>query len=279
VISAVVVSYRAMPLLARCLERLAEELPAGSETVVVDNASGDGTAEAVRRRFPGVRLLELPANLGFGGGVDRGVAAAGGDELLLLNPDAWPAPGAVAAMRAALAADPRVGLVAPQLRFPDGRPQFTWVPPTGVLGEAAQMARNRFEGRPWAHGRALRALLRPLGRPWYSGACLLLRRAAFEAVGGFDESLFLYFEDVDLCRRLERAGWRLVQERGATVYHLKGGSGDRGPDVELAYRRSQLAYYRKHRPRWERLLVTRRLRRRAERCADRELAARLLALL
>ena len=140
------------------------------------------------------------------------------------------------------------------------------------------MVRNRFESSPWAH-RVPPALLRPLlGPGWLTAACWLMRREAFEQVQGFDEAMFLYFEDVDLSLRLRHRGWKLRFVPEAAAFHIKGASelGFRG---EMLYRRSQLYYYAKHRPAWEQALLRRKLRRKFARRPDADERRQLLALL
>ncbi len=277
-ISILVVNHDGRDHLRHCLEQLASQEDRYGEIVVVDNASTDGSATMMRADFPRCRLLALDDNVGFGAANNRAAEAATGDRLLLLNSDAWLDAGALPLLSAALDADPRLALVAPELRYPDGRRQFAWAPETGVLGEATQMLRNRFESRSWAH-RVPPAWLRPiLGPGWFSAACVLLRRTAFEAVGGFDEGIFMYFEDVDLSRRLRHAGWHLSSVPGAVAYHVKGGSRPSGRG-ELEYRRAQLYYYRKHRPAWENRYLRLRMRRKFSRCPDPTLRADLLRLL
>jgi len=276
-ISVLIVNHDGRRHLHHCLERLAEAPSSHGEVIVADNASTDGSVEMVREEFPGVRLLELGENLGFGAANNRAAELARGDRLLLLNSDAWLEGDALERLSAALDADPHAGAAAPELRYPDGRRQFAWVPETGVLGEALQKVRNRFEGRGWAH-RPPPRWLPVLGRFWLTAACLLVRRQAFEEVGGFDEGYFLYFEDVDLGRRLRLAGWRLLPVPGAVAHHVKGGS-QRAGRAELEYRRSQLRYYRRHRPGWENRYLRRRLRRKFARVDDPELRRRLLDLL
>lgn len=261
VISAIVVSHDSERVLPRCLGSLAEAAGRGLEVVVVDSGSSDASPDLVRARFGFARVLELRENVGFGAAVNRGVAASTGESLLLLNPDAWPEDDALDRLAAALAADPRLGLVAPRLHYPDGRPQFVWAPDRGVAGEALQKARNPHEARRWSH-RPLERLLRLLGPGWLTVACALLRRQAFEQVGGFDERYFLYFEDVDLGMRLRRAGWRAAVVEGARACHLGGGGEPLSEDAMLHYRRSQLRYYRQHRPAWEARVLLWRLRRR-----------------
>ncbi len=277
-ISILVVNHDGRDHLHHCLEQLASQEDSYGEIVVVDNASTDGSAAMVRADFPGCRLLAQGDNVGFGAANNLAAEAAAGDLLLLLNSDAWLDDGALPLLAAALDADPRLALAAPGLRYPDGRRQFAWAPETGVFGEAAQMLRNRFESRSWAHRVPPRWLRPVLGPGWFSAACVLLRRTAFEAVGGFDEHIFMYFEDVDLSRRLRHAGWRLGSVPGAVAYHVKGGSRPSGRG-ELEYRRAQLYYYRKHRPAWENRYLRARMRRKFSRCSDPALREDLLRLL
>jgi len=256
-ISVIIVNHDGEAHLGRCLESLGGS---GTEVLLVDNASRDGSVGFVQDRFPDVQVLEQEENLGFAAANNLAAARAGGEALLLLNADAWLEPGALGLLEAALDDRPEIGLVAPRLRYPDGRRQFSWSPARGVFGEVLQKALNPFEAQAWPHGSLVRLLARLVGKPWYTAACVLVRAEAYRAIGGFDETFFMYFEDVDLCLRLEAAGWRLAQEPGAVVCHA-GGVASRAEVADL-YRPSQLRYYRLHRPRWEGRLVERRLRRR-----------------
>lgn len=284
-VSVLIVNHNGERHLERCLASLESESP--FEILLADNASGDGSVELVKRRFPEVRVLELGGNYGFGAANNRAAEQASGDLLLLLNNDAWLAEGALSVLVERFAGEPRLGLVAPQLRYPDGRLQTVWAPDVSVFGEAVRKATNRFEGRSFHHG-ALSKALRTFGAGWYSAACALLRREAFEAVGGFDERYFLYFEDADLCLRLRQAGWRLVEERSVVAFHEKGASAspvvqererDKEPArrAEVESRRSQLLYYRKHRPAWERRWLRNHLRRKYKQANDLEVQTRVLA--
>ena len=256
-ISVIVVNHENEAHLGRCLGSLEGS---GAEVILVDNASRDGSLSLVRDRFPEVVVLPQEDNLGFASANNLAAATARGEALLLLNADAWLEPGALGLLAAHLDSRPDVGLVASSLRYQDGRRQFSWSPARGVVGEAVQKMRNPFESRGLTHGRLASFLTRPAGRPWYTAACALIRTDAWRSVGGFDEGFFMYFEDVDLCIRLEAAGWRLAQETRAIAGHI-GGATERGETDEL-YRPSQLRYYRLHRPAWEARLVERRLRRR-----------------
>jgi N-acetylglucosaminyl-diphospho-decaprenol L-rhamnosyltransferase len=275
-IGIVVVTYEAVRHVARCLASLRPLTAAGHEVVVVDNASSDGSARCIRDDFAWARLIALDRNLGFAAACNVGAAATAREHLLLLNPDAWVDAGCVEALADALARDPRLGAVAPRLFYRDGRRQFSWEPTPSIAGEAARKLRNRFERWPIAH-RPARAAFRALGdRGWLTAACLMVRREAWDAVGGFDERYFLYFEDADLGLRLRRAGFRLGVEPRARAWHLSGAS--RSPAAEVHYRRSQFLFYREHRPRWENRALLRRSRRRFARVADSAQRAALLAV-
>lgn len=258
-ISVVVANHDGVEHLDRCLGSLGRPGP-DLEIIVVDNASSDGSLDLVRGRFPETRLLPQESNLGFAAANNIGAETAQGDALLLLNADAWLEARALGRLADRLESDHRLGLVAPRLRYPDGRRQFSWSPARGIIGEALQRMRNRFEGGFWAHGTPVRGISRLAGRIWYTAACVLIRSRAFHQIGGFDTGFFMYFEDVDLCVRLEKAGWRLAQETKAVVTHAGGFR--RNTAVDDVYRPSQLRHYRIHRPAWEARLLERRLRRR-----------------
>jgi GT2 family glycosyltransferase len=258
-ISVIIANHNGEEYLDRCLGSLGRPGPR-LEVILVDNASNDGSLDLVASRFPGVRTLPQENNLGFAAANNLGAKAAQGDALLLLNADAWLEPDSLELLADRLESDHRAGLVAPRLRYPDGRRQFSWSPARGVLGEVLQRLRNGFEARAWVHGTVARGIGRLTGRSWYTAACVLIRARAFQQVAGFDTSFFMYFEDVDLCVRLEEAGWRLVQESRAVVTHVGGFR--RNTTIDDLYRPSQLRYYRVHRPAWEARLVERRLRRR-----------------
>jgi GT2 family glycosyltransferase len=300
-VSALVVNHDAGDWIRRCLESLQaiaeawrsadagdSASAAGLEAVVVDNASSDGSTATVREfastALP-VRLVEAGRNVGFGAACNLAAAKSAGRHLLLLNPDAWIDEESLRRLVEAQESDDRLAVAAPSLSYPDGSPQFVWAPPVGVLGEAIQRFRNRFEQVGWNYG-LLPRLLRPsVGGGWYTAACLLVRRSAFEEVGGFDEGFFLYFEDADLCLRLRRAGFGLREVVGARAWHVRGAvtGGDRErrltPAAERFYRASQLRYYELHRPRWERAVLHRRLRRRFLAIRDEEHRRRMLGLL
>lgn len=243
-ISAILVSYNGRDHIGPCLSALASEMPPGGEIIVVDNASTDGTPEFVAREFPAVKLIAGGSNPGFAAANNRGAAEAEGRNLLFLNTDTVVWPGSINRLQAVLDMFPEIGAAGPALVHPDGSYQVSFGRRVGFLGQLLQKAvLNPF----WK--RALPRRIRPLHPGWLSAACCLVRRTAFEAAGGFDESFFLYFEDIDLCRRIRREGWRLLYEPRARVVHIGGGSTSARPaEARLEYRRGQWRYYAKHAP-------------------------------
>lgn len=210
-ISVVIVSYQTRELTLKCLRTLFEDLQASGishEVWVVDNASNDGSAAAIAREFPGVRLIASEKNLGFGKANNRAFAAARGEFLLLLNSDALVHRGAVAHLVEFLRAHPLVGLVGPRLLNKDGTLQVScwkFPSPARVWREALGVARV-FASHPrwgdyfrWAHDQTRSV-------DFVIGACFLVRRAIYERVGGFDEHFFLYAEETDWQKRIRAAG-------------------------------------------------------------------------
>lgn len=255
-LSVIIVNYNGGRFLTSCLEAVARQLRAVEhEVVVVDNGSTDRSLDLVRRGFPDVPLLPNGTNLGFAAAVNRGLAATTGRYVLWLNPDAVLLDEGMAELIRYLDAQPRVGIVGPQLVDPDGR---------------VQPSARTFPsyGWPLAHRRSIwtrlvpwnpytRRYLRTDADPariqevdWVSGACLLHRRALLEAIGGLDEGFFMYCEDVDFCLRAQQHGWAVHYHPGARVLHHIGGSTVTAERAMLVERhRSLWRYYLKHFPR------------------------------
>jgi hypothetical protein len=245
----VLVSHNTRDDLLRALGALHSHARVALEAIVVDNASADGSAEAVRRAFPAVHLIANAENVGFGRANNQALRLARAPFVLLLNPDCEVRPGAVEALIARLEAQPDVGAVAPRTLNEDGTPQVSFGPALGLLAEWRQ--RRLVDGVRRRDPRALAradALTRREHEPdWVSAACLLARAEALRAVGGFDEDFFLYEEDADLCLRLRRAGWRIVHSPTAEALHRLGRSTGQAPArTRLLYQESHLVYYGKH---------------------------------
>jgi N-acetylglucosaminyl-diphospho-decaprenol L-rhamnosyltransferase len=207
---AIVVTWRSESRVLGCLERLAEQ-EIEHRTWVVDNASGDDTVRLVRDRFPDVSVLELERNVGFGAAVNAGARAGDGDVLVLVNDDVELERGALAALLEPLEAE-RVGMVAGLSTIPG----TDLVDGFGIELDVTLAAYNRLRHR--RPDDVPGALLGP------SGGLAAYRRRAFEEVGGFDERLFAYGEDVDLALRLRLAAWEAAAEPTARGVHLGGAS-------------------------------------------------------
>lgn len=253
-LSIVVVSHNTRDLLRHCLESVTAALAGGGlawELIVVDHASTDGTLELLRAAFPDVQLIASAENRGFAAGLNRGLRVARGRALLLLNPDTEVAPGALRALLDRLAADPTTGAVGPRLHYPDGTVQESRrrfpTPLTPFLESTLVQRywrRNRVLDRYYVADRPATV---SQAVDWLYGACLLVRRAALEATGGFDESFFLYSEELEWFVRLRRAGWRAVYEPAALVVHHEGASSAETPARrQIAFHASKVLFYQRY---------------------------------
>lgn len=256
--SLIMLSFNTARLLRQSLARLidvAREIRA--EIIVVDNASHDGSAALVEAEFPEVRLVRAPHNLGFAGGNNLGAQHASGEFLVLVNSDAFIQPGSLASGIERMRQQPQVGLAGGLLIGRDGQPEPSarcFPSPLNDLlslsGLAARFPRSRFFGRfdrTWADPEQAAEV------DWVPGAFCIIRRAAIEQTGFFDERYFLYYEEVDLCRRLRRAGWTIAYWPDLKAEHWGGESSktvsgqkvsSHGRQLTLWRMRSGLLYYR-----------------------------------
>jgi GT2 family glycosyltransferase len=257
-LSIVIVTYNSRDDIDACLEALVRQPPRlDCEILVVDNASADGTAAAVRGRWPAVRVVDAGANLGFARASNLGVRQTSGDLILLLNPDTIVRPGAIDTLAATLDARVDAAAAGPRLVDVHGRPELSFGAMIGPFAELRQkvLVRGSERGLPFIRGCVERLTREPREADWVSGACLMVRRADAEAVGLLDERYFMYAEDVDFCAALRARGRRVIFTPAAEVVHLRGRAAASAPAAtETAYRRSQLAFYAKHHPRWAPLL-------------------------
>jgi GT2 family glycosyltransferase len=253
-LSIVIVSFNARDDVERCLRSLRASPPAvNHHVVVVDNASTDGTVQMVRRDYPNVPVIGLPKNAGFAAANNAGIRATTGDLILLLNSDTIVPAGAIDRLVARLDAHPDAAAAGPRLFDADGHAELSWGAMISPLAEARQKLTMRFYARRWGPiVRRIEAASRQERYvDWVSGACLLVRRPDAEAVGLLDERFFLYTEDVDFCAALRARGRRVLFTPDAEVVHLRGRSRAAAPAAAAAaYRRSHLAFYEKHHPRW-----------------------------
>ncbi|MCX6027723.1 MAG: glycosyltransferase family 2 protein [Chloroflexi bacterium] len=236
------------------------------EIIVVDNASADGSVEMVAAEFPWVRLIANAENRGFTGGNNQGLAVSAGRYVFFLNPDTVVVGDALATMVAYLDTHPEVGALGPQLRYGDGSLQSSCRRfPTfaTALFESTPLAWH-WPNNPWARRYRMENLtpstppsLRGKGDggiggdggtgvDWLVGAALMVRREALAQVGGFDEGYFMYSEELDLCRRIKQAGWRIVYLPAAQIIHYEGKSSEQLVAARhIRFQTSKVRYFRK----------------------------------
>jgi hypothetical protein len=230
-IAVVILNYRTPQLVNDCLASLAPEIEDGIEVVVVDNASGDGSADAIESEIDDkgwgawARILRSPVNGGFAAGNNLGIRATDADAYLLLNSDTIVRPGALRELRRAFSERPDAGLIGPQLEERSGSRDASTFRFIGPLTELVQAARTGPITRLLPHGEVRwQAGDTPFEPDWIGFACVLVRREVVDQVGMLDEGFFMYFEDIDYCRRVRGAGWRILYWPAARVVHLLGGS-------------------------------------------------------
>jgi GT2 family glycosyltransferase len=237
-VAVAVVSWNTRDLLERCLESLEPEARSGvAEVWVVDNASTDGSPDLVRERFDWIRLIASEENLGFGRAVNLVARQTESEWVAPANADIALRPGALDALLAAGERDPGAGVIAPRLVLPDGSTQhsvyaFPSIPFALVLHSGAAHLSRRLGDRMqligyWDTTRARRV-------PWAIAAFLLVRRTAWDQIGGFDERQWMYAEDLDLGWRLKHAGWATRYVPDAHVDHESSASTTQAWGVELA---------------------------------------------
>lgn len=250
-VAAIVVSYNVRELLLNGLASLDSARAQGllQEIIVVDSASSDGSPDAVRDRFPEIRVIEAP-NRGYGAGANLGMAATHAGYTLILNPDTVVPPATIQRLKTYLDEHPDVGVCAPRLRYPGGQ---------------LQPSRRRFPGRltpvfestvlqqwwpsnPWSRDYYVQDIPENAIQDvdWVVGACLLVRRAVIANVGGFDESFWMYCEEIEWCWRLQRHGWKTVYIPDVEIVHYEGASTSQDvPQRQLAFDRSRIELQRR----------------------------------
>jgi len=251
----VIVNYRSYEELSRCLSSLEPLRGRLATATVVDQESDSASAAAVARAFPWAVLLERRTNDGFATGINAGAAPGHAPFLLLLNPDCVAGADFVARLIDFAAAHPEAAIVGPRILNADGTIQGSarrfpgWS--TFIAGRSSWLTK-RFPKNPLSRWNlpALAEGAGPSRVDWVSGACMLVRRDAFEQAGGMDERFFLYWEDADLCRRLDELGWRTIYFPDAEVVHAGGRSSVHAYRESLAaFHTSALKLFRKH-ARW-----------------------------
>ena len=255
-LSIVVVSYNTATLLLRCLAAIEADHGPSREVYVVDNASSDGSPGRVAAEFPGVRLIENSANVGFSRANNQALRLSAGRHCCLLNSDAEPRPGALGALVAYLDAHPSVGLVGPRLINSDGTTQSS----RRRFPTRATAFVESFVLQPWFQGSRLLRLYYLSDVPddrdqevdWVTGACMVVRREAMEQSGLLDEQFFMYSEELDWCFRIKAAGWRVAYTPAAVVVHHESKSAEQNlAQRNILFNDSKCRYFgKRYGPAW-----------------------------
>jgi N-acetylglucosaminyl-diphospho-decaprenol L-rhamnosyltransferase len=251
VLDVVIVSYRCAEMLRRCLQSLREQAPIGGLRVtVVDNASGDGTTDVVRREFPEVGLIELEENVGFSAANNVVLRDTSAEYVLVLNPDTQVCAGTLDTLLRLMAADQRIGIAGCRLVQEDGTfdhaARRSFPTPASALGHFLRLGRSDRAPESLAAYRAPAVTQGPVDA--VNGAFMLMRRAMLDQIGLFDEGYWMYMEDLDLCYRAARAGWTTWYEPSVEAVHIKAGTSGHHRRLRLnyAFHYGMFRYYRTH---------------------------------
>ncbi|MCP4423364.1 MAG: glycosyltransferase family 2 protein [Chloroflexi bacterium] len=247
-LSIIIVSWNTRDLLEGCLASVYAHPPHGRfETIVVDNASSDGSVDMVRQKFPQVQLIAKEENVGFARGNNEAIPFCVGEYILLLNPDTVVKPEALAALTAFMDAHPNAGGAGSRLLNPDGSLQTSCYPAPQLTRELWRLFHldavypyGEYHMHKWPTNA-------PRQVDVLKGASLIFRRAILEKVGFLDGAYFMYSEEVDLCFRVQKAGWRLYWVPQSQVMHYEGQSTKQmAADMFLQLYLGKLMYFRKH---------------------------------
>lgn len=248
-LSIIVVNWNTRQMLANCLASIEATLQGfAHEVIVVDNGSIDGSQAMLKARFPRVRLIQNEENVGFARANNQALAVSAGTYALLLNSDALLSANAAKAMLDLAKAKPRAGIVGAQLLNEDGTFQASHTPFPSLRQEFMTLSGlGRLFCSGWYPSREAEEDKGPQLVDYVEGASLLVRREAFEDVGGMDEHYFMYSEEVDWCYAMKERGWEIWYHPAAKVIHLGGGSSyNRSTQRESDLYRGRVQFFRKH---------------------------------
>lgn len=247
-IAAVVVYYRTPRAVERCLDALRQSIAPIAETIVVDNSSHED-GETPEPASQGVRWLISESNLGYGAAVNRGVASTTAPFVLVLNADVELEAGAPARLLQRLRAEDQAAVVGPRIYSADGSIELSArqfpTPLTGIAGRASRLTALLRKAGLTPPGLSGGTAQRAVTVDWVSGACFLVSRSDFEAIGGFDPGYWMYWEDADLGRRLRDNGRLSLFEPAAVARHATGSSGKSSRTIR-AFHESAARYYTRH---------------------------------
>lgn len=249
-LSIILVNYNGSQFLHSCLDSIEQfSNHSSNEVIIIDNLSTDNSTEIIKDKFPSFNLICSQVNLGFGKANNLAVKHSHGEHLLFLNTDTILIENTPKILLEYLQQHLDVGIISPRIVFKDGSYQLSCGRLPNIVGEFLDKIRYGLD-KKWHHIFAnlynkQYSHIKEMG--WLTGACLMMRRDVFEQLGGFDESFFMYFEDKDICKRVNEAGWKVVYYPQTSLIHFLGGSShDVKKSVNTYYRDSQLYYYQKH---------------------------------
>ena len=253
-LSIIIINWNSRDFLRECLKSIEENPPRFSyETIVIDNASYDGSSEMVQGEFPKVKYLQSPDNLGFSRGNNVAAESSTGRNLLFLNPDTKILGNALEGMKDCLNAQQDAGIAGCRILNPDGSVQTTAVQafPT-LLNQTldADVLHRWFpKSRLWGTAALFSGSTSRTRVDMISGACLMIRRSLFEQIGGFSPDYFMYSEDVDICQKAHRAGWNAYYVPSVSIIHYNGQSSNKRQSnfAHVMQQESRLIYFNKMR--------------------------------
>ncbi|KZL48595.1 glycosyltransferase [Nodularia spumigena CENA596] len=256
-VSIILVNYNGADVLPDCLNSLNQFIPKDNcEIILVDNHSQDDSLDFVAENFPDIKIIRMSKNYGFGAGNNAGAKVARGKFLFLLNTDILLTNNILPHLIDLMQKRLDVGIIGTKLLFPDQSFQISVSHKIGIQGEFKssklhQYAENKYN-------------LNSLEQDYQVikevdivvGASLFIRAELFDNLGGFDENFFMYFEDSDLCQRVQNQGYKILYTPEVYLIHIRGHSMKKNANaMAVEYRRSQIYYYKKHRPGWERFIL------------------------
>jgi GT2 family glycosyltransferase len=250
-VSIIIVNYNGKDRTRACLQSIhTVSSSVEHEIILIDNCSDDGSVEAIRKEYPDIRIVPQNANLGFGTANNRGARIAKGEFLFFVNNDIIFKEDIITPLKEFMEKNDSAGIAAPMLLNPDGTYQLSYGKYPSLLNEL-RTKRETIAAKSIPDDRS------PKRVEWVSFAAVMIHRAAFEKIHGFDERYFMYFEDADFCCRAHDAGYTTYYCAGYALLHSGGGSwsGSIVNKIKIEYRRSQIMYYQKHRSVCEALVL------------------------
>ncbi|MEA5600735.1 glycosyltransferase family 2 protein [Nostoc sp. UHCC 0252] len=256
-VSIILVNYNGADVLIDCLNSLEKFIPRDNcEIILVDNNSQDNSVCIINHKFPNIKLIKLPENVGFGAGNNIGAKVAQGKFLFLLNTDTILTSNLLPHLIELMSTNLDVGVIGTKLVFPDGSFQISFSPKIGIKGEIeAKKIHENAEDKNKLN--IIEQNFKDIKEvDIVVGAAFFIRTDLFNLLGGFDEKFFMYFEESDLCQRVRNSGYKILYTPYVSLIHIRGHSVNKiSNKMAVEYRRSQIYYYYKHLPMWEILML------------------------